>query len=168
MLDFWFDPQHSLWYNLGLQLLLRWWKGTQNAFGKRTFAVCGAKPSHHRLENMRVHSFRICLCTTGVTKLSTRQVVVHWWSKKRYEKNFRCVLKPVIDPKNAIKKSFLKPVIFQKTTLNLKERLLWVESKIKGAKKRIAPPNNSDLWTFFKCFQKGELKQTCETCNFVI
>ena len=54
-------------------------------------------------------------------------------------------MKPVIDPKNAIKKSFLKPVIFQKTTLNLKERLLWVESKIKGAKKRIAPPNNSDL-----------------------
>ena len=34
--------------------LLRWCKGTHHGIRKRGLAVCGAKPSHHRLQNLKV------------------------------------------------------------------------------------------------------------------
>ena len=44
--------------------LFRWCKGTRRGIGKREFAVCGAKPSHRRLENLEVKRHHSCLCTT--------------------------------------------------------------------------------------------------------
>ena len=46
----------------GPRSLLPWCKGTHRGIGRRELAMCGAKPSHHRLQNITV-THRLCLCT---------------------------------------------------------------------------------------------------------
>ena len=51
--------------------LLWWCKGTHGGIVTRELTGSGAKPSHHRLQRLKVKRPRVCLCTISKGPLST-------------------------------------------------------------------------------------------------